>query len=159
MGLFQNPLHFARSVDQRFWEFSPETKTPPRKIFGSRVRAVVLKFGMSLLREVLSSLDRRPVQTRANLAAYGGEFYQIGDEEWCDTATESYRRMGPDQWVASESLPAMAQPGMNTGEGESPERSVPVFTGRCGFESYWQGVALENEEHEFVFAHVPDVLP
>lgn len=114
---------------------------------------------MSLLREVLSSLDRRPVQTRANLVAYGGEFYQVGDEEWCDTAMESYRRMGPDQWVASESLPAMAQPGMNTGEGESPESSVPVFTGGCGFESYWQEIVLENEEHEFVFAHVPDVLP
>jgi hypothetical protein len=87
---------------------------------------------MAALREMLSLLDSRPVQTRANLAAYGGEFYRIGDEEWCDTASESYRRVGPDQWVASESLPAMTQPGMNTGEGESPESSAPFSRGDVG---------------------------
>ena len=115
---------------------------------------------MAALREMLSLLDSRPVQTRANLAAYGGAFYRIGDEEWCDTASESYLRVGPDQWMASESLPAMTQPGMNTGEGESLESSVPVFTGGCGFESHWQEIPPRRpEDHEFVFAYVPDVLP
>ena len=115
---------------------------------------------MSVLREILSLLDSRPVQSRANLAAYGGVFYRIGDEEWCDTAGESYRRVGHDRWVASGSLPAMAQPGMNTGEGESLESSASVFTERCGFESHWQVIPSgPPEEHEFRFARVPDVLP
>ena len=51
------------------------------------------------LRGVAAWIDDRLTHDRASLEALGGTFYQIGDEEWCDTAIKSWRKEGEDLWV------------------------------------------------------------
>lgn len=98
----------------------------------------MIRSRMDALREMLPFLDRRPVLSRVTLESYGGEFYRFEGEEWCDTVSGSYVRIGPDQWATQEFWLAMAQPGMNIGDVESLESSDSVSTEGCGFESHWQ---------------------
>lgn len=49
--------------------------------------------------EVMAAFDNRNTHDTESLKRLGGEFYRIGDEEWCDTSIASWRKEGPDTWV------------------------------------------------------------
>jgi len=52
--------------------------------------------------KLLSALDGRKHLTTDNLVAYKGEFYTIDGVDWCDLATESYKKIGSDLWEKHE---------------------------------------------------------
>lgn len=48
---------------------------------------------------LMSCFDNRNTHDTESLKRLGGEFYRMGDEEWCDTAIASWRKEGADTWV------------------------------------------------------------
>lgn len=51
------------------------------------------------LRKLAACLDNRNTHDTATLRSLGGIFYKLGNEEWCDTAINSWRKEGADLWV------------------------------------------------------------
>lgn len=49
--------------------------------------------------KLMACVDNRTTHDTASLKALGGKFYTISGQEWCDTATKSWRKEGPDLWI------------------------------------------------------------
>lgn len=51
------------------------------------------------LKMLMAAADTRRTHDTASLRALGGEFYTVGEQQWCDTAIASWRLEGTDLWV------------------------------------------------------------
>ena len=67
----------------------PNKEQPPGDTAGQRLAEVSL----------LAALDDRGSHDTDSLKKLGGIFYKIGNEEWCDTSTASWRKEHENYWM------------------------------------------------------------